>query len=72
MLEFAILIIIFVWLIVFSLGIIIFVFWLFMLIDCLKREFKSDEEKLVWILVLILTGLIGAILYYFLIKNKKK
>jgi hypothetical protein len=52
----------------------VIVFWLWMLIDCLKR---SDEKfaiggnnaKLIWILVIIFTGLIGAVIYYFLIKR---
>ncbi len=50
------------------------VFWLWMLIDCLKRpddKFKigGNNAKLIWILVIIFTGLIGALIYYFLIKR---
>lgn len=67
MFEFVFLI--FMWLIAFPIAIAIFIFWLWMLIDCLKREF---EDKLVWVLVLILTGFLGAILYYFLVKSKTK
>ena len=51
------------------------VFWLWVLIDCVKRTFKSDTEKMVWVLVLILLGLLGAVIYYFVVKvkdNKKK
>ena len=51
------------------LGIILFGFWLWMLIDCLKRKFK---DKIVWVVVMILLGPLGSILYYFLVKNKKK
>jgi len=47
--------------------IVAFVFWLLMLIDCLQRDFK---DKTVWIIVLILTTFIGAVLYYFLVKRK--
>ena len=43
------------------------IFWLWMLIDCAKRNFDS---KLVWILLLIFTGTLGAILYFFLVKRK--
>jgi uncharacterized membrane protein YphA (DoxX/SURF4 family) len=49
---------------------IVFVFWLWMLIDLLKR--KKFEDKLVWVLVLVFLNLIGAILYYFLAKAKEK
>ena len=50
-------------------GILIFVFWLWMLIDCLRRKFK---DKLLWVLVIIFAGIIGAILYYFLVKRKTR
>jgi len=44
------------------------VFWLWMLIDCLKR--RKFEDKLVWVVVLTMLNVIGAILYYFLVKSK--
>lgn len=44
------------------------IFWLWMLIDCLQREFK---DKLLWVLVIIFVWILGAILYYFLVKSKK-
>ncbi len=49
-------------------------FWLWMLIDCLKRpddmfKFGGNNAKLIWILVIIFTGFIGAVIYYFLIKR---
>ena len=50
------------------------VLWLWMLIDCLKRPddkfaYGGNNAKLIWILVIIFTGLIGALIYYFLIKK---
>ena len=59
-------------LVVFALSILAFVFWILMLIDCVKRKFKEDTEKIIWVLVLIFTGIIGALIYYFIVKNKKK
>lgn len=51
----------------------LFIFWLWMLVDCLKRDFKKDVEKIAWILVLIFLHLLGAIIYYFVVKiNNKK
>ena len=41
------------------------ILWIFMLIDVIKREFKGKDEKLVWVLILVLTGVIGAFIYYF-------
>jgi len=52
-------------------SILAFVFWIFMILDCVKKKFKNDSEKIVWILILIFTGLIGALIYYFVVKKKK-
>jgi hypothetical protein len=49
-----------------------FVFWIWMLIDCVKRDFKHENDKVVWILVLVFVGLIGAIIYYFVIRRPAK
>ncbi|MEK7585128.1 MAG: PLDc N-terminal domain-containing protein [Patescibacteria group bacterium] len=52
---------------VFVIGIIAFIFWLMMLIHAIKHPI---EYKPVWILVLLLTGLLGAIIYYFAVKRR--
>lgn len=52
--------------------VLVFIFWIFMIIDCAKRKFKDDTEKVVWILIIVLAGIIGAILYYFVVKAKGK
>lgn len=56
------------------LAVALFVLWLWMLIDCLKRPddkfaYGGNNARLIWILVIIFTGLIGALIYYFLIKK---
>jgi len=53
-------------------GIFLFVFWLWMLVDCLKRDFKKDVEKIVWILVMIFLHILGAVVYYFVVKVADK
>lgn len=47
------------------------VFWILMLIDLLKREFppKKQNEQIIWVIVLIFTYWLGALLYYFLVKR---
>ena len=50
----------------------IFAFWIWMIIDCARRDFKKSDDKIIWLLVVILVGIIGAILYYFIIKQKNK
>jgi len=42
------------------------VFWILMLIDCAKRDFK---DKVAWLLIIILLHGLGATLYYFIIKR---
>lgn len=55
-----------VFLIVFGLG---GAFWVWMLIDCIRRGFT---DKTMWILLLVFLNILGAILYYFMIKRKDK
>ncbi len=57
------------------LGILSFVFWLWMLIDCLKRPddkfaIGGNYAKLIWVLVIVFVGFIGALIYYFLVKRR--
>lgn len=48
------------------------IFWVVMIIDVAKREFDNDNDKTIWTLVVILTGWIGALIYYFSVKTKDK
>jgi hypothetical protein len=47
--------------------IFLFIFWITMIIDCCKRKFEKGEERLIWLLILLFTNLIGTLVYYFLI-----
>ena len=53
-------------------GVMIFllILWIAMIIDCAKRKFKQDSEKIVWILVVILASWVGALIYYFVVFRK--
>jgi amino acid transporter len=44
-----------------------FVFWIWMIVDAAKREFP---DKAIWILVIVLTHFVGALIYYFAVKKK--
>ena len=46
------------------------ILWLFMLVDLLKREFENKDDKLVWVLILALTGVVGGLIYYFMVVRK--
>jgi prolipoprotein diacylglyceryltransferase len=57
-------------------SVVAFGFWLWMIIDLIQRndeefgEYVNTNSKLLWILLLLFTGFIGALVYYFLIYNK--
>lgn len=55
-----------------ALVVFFFVFWIMMLVDCATRKFRNDNDRIVWILVIILAGIIGALIYYFVIKHPDK
>ncbi|MEK6933277.1 MAG: PLDc N-terminal domain-containing protein [Nanoarchaeota archaeon] len=53
--------------------ILLLAFWIWMIIDCAKRNFKNNTEKIIWIVIIGVIGWIGALVYYIVIKaiNKK-
>ncbi len=48
-----------------ALGILGTIFWIWMVIDCATNKRLRDDQRVVWLLVIIFTHLIGAIIYYF-------
>ena len=59
-------------LVMFALGIFALVFWIIMIVDVVKREFKQENDKILWVLIVILTGIVGALIYYFVVKKPDK
>lgn len=45
------------------------VFWISMVIDCARSEFKNPNDKLVWILIIILLHFVGALVYWMVVKK---
>jgi len=39
--------------------------WIWMLVDCLSNEPSEGNDKLVWMLVIVLLSWLGALIYYF-------
>lgn len=51
------------------------IFWVFMLIDVIKRqdsEFPTSgsDQKTMWLLIVVLTNWLGALIYYFMVYKK--
>lgn len=42
------------------------IFWIWMLVDCATKEPNHGNDKIVWILVIVFTHLLGALLYFFI------
>lgn len=41
-----------------------FLLWLWMLIDCAIRKFPTDTSKLIWLLIIFFTYIVGAVVYF--------
>lgn len=41
------------------------VFWVIMIIECATKESSQGNTKLIWILIIVFTHWIGALIYYF-------
>ncbi|MBL8888793.1 MAG: PLDc N-terminal domain-containing protein [Planctomycetaceae bacterium] len=55
----------FVWLIVGSLSLLTTAFWIWMIVDCATNEPNEGNDKIVWLLLIILLPFIGSLLYFF-------
>jgi thiol:disulfide interchange protein len=52
-------------------GLLAFAFWIWMIVDCAKYE-TEGTAKIVWLLVILLAGIIGAPLYFFVRKAPRR
>jgi uncharacterized membrane protein YczE len=50
---------------------LLFAFWLWMLVDCLKNQALQGTEKIVWVLVIIFLHALGALVYFFVGRSKR-
>lgn len=62
----------FFWLAACCLSIPLLALWIWMIIDCAKNEKTDGNEKVVWILVIVLAGWIGALIYLFARRPTRK
>ena len=60
--------------ILFVVGFVVFVlptvFWIAEIVDVLKRDFYEPNNKIVWVLVVILLHFLGSVIYYFVGKRQ--
>jgi hypothetical protein len=53
------------WVILSGVGLAAFTFWVIMLAECAVREESNSLDKLIWVLVILATNIVGALIYYF-------
>lgn len=53
--------------IIFLISLALFIFWVLMLVHAIS---KPIDSKPIWIILLAITGLLGAIVYYFAVKRE--
>lgn len=56
---------------VFLIGIGCTVLWIYCLVDIIKANFKGENDKIIWLLLIIFLPMIGSILYLYIGVNQK-
>jgi hypothetical protein len=52
-------------------GLLSFIFWIWILIDCAKNETDIGNTRLIWVAIIVLTFIVGAFLYYLIRRPKR-
>ncbi|HPA47395.1 MAG TPA: PLDc N-terminal domain-containing protein [bacterium] len=47
------------------------VFWIWMIIDCAMNEPSEGNDKIIWILIIVLVQIIGALIYFFVRRPRR-
>jgi phospholipase D-like protein len=55
---------------IFVIGLLTTIFWIWMLIHALTNKGLRDMEKLIWVVVLVFTHFLGALIYFFVGRPK--
>lgn len=53
------------------LGLLATAFWIWMIVHVIQNQGLNENEKLLWVLVIVLTHFIGAVVYFFIGRPKK-
>ena len=54
-----------------GIGLSALAFWIWMLVDCIQHESSEGNDRIVWVIVIVATKLVGAIVYYFARRTKR-
>lgn len=45
--------------------------WVYTIVDIAKSKFADDTTKIVWLLVVLLTGIVGSVIYWIFGRSSK-
>ena len=48
----------------------LFMFWIYMVADCLERNFNKRAHKLLWLSLIVLLQTMGAFIYWQVVRRK--
>jgi predicted membrane channel-forming protein YqfA (hemolysin III family) len=51
--------------------VLIFIFWIWILVDCATKELDTGNTKLVWIIIVVFTYVVGAAIYFFVRRPRR-
>ena len=54
-----------IWLLIIPLAVAGTVFWIVALVDCVRRDFPGGNDKLMWVLIILIAQVVGALVYWF-------
>jgi len=54
------------------LALLAFAFWIWMLVHAISNNGLTDIEKLIWVIVILFTHFIGAVIYFFAGRPKRR
>jgi prolipoprotein diacylglyceryltransferase len=49
-----------------------FTFWVSMIVDCVIHEPSTGNDKVVWIVIIVFTYIVGALIYYFVRRRPRR
>ena len=55
-----------------GLGVLGTILWLWMLVECATKESSQGNEKIAWVLIILFTHAIGAVLYFFVRRPQRR
>ncbi|WP_394801505.1 PLDc N-terminal domain-containing protein [Belliella filtrata] len=53
-------------------GLVYLIFWIITLINAIQSSFVEDNMKLIWVLIILFSSPIGAVIYWLVAPGQKK